>query len=434
MPEYLSDDQYRAFLDKNQNWNYWVNVLDLTFYNLAVSFIYGATVLSLYASYLTDSAILIGLIPALQGVMFLLPQLLLARKTQTLPRMKPLLARISVFERFPYLIVALAIFLWPEAPHGVAYAVLLFSIMLATGSGGLGGPAWKAMLAKVVPVNRRGAMFGASSALGGMLGIGGAAVSHYILATYGYPISFGISFALCFVFQAVSYLCLILNREPARAPEAAALSARDYWRRLPGMLRGHPNFVRYLTGNALLTFGMMGTALYIVYARRSFGISDGMAGNLTMVALIGQSLCAPLFGRLADKRGNKWLLQSGGIISGAAILTIALAPSEIWLYPAFMLVNAAAQASSISSLGITMEFSSPDEIPTFTAMAGTISGIPTLLAPVLGGALVELGGFGLLFGAALGFAVAGYCVVRLAVKEPRHDVRGAALPTGVGRG
>jgi hypothetical protein len=102
MPEYLSDDQYRAFLDKNQNWNYWVNVLDLTFYNLAVSFIYGATVLSLYASYLTDSAILIGLIPALQGVMFLLPQLLLARKTQTLPRMKPLLARISVSWHWRY--------------------------------------------------------------------------------------------------------------------------------------------------------------------------------------------------------------------------------------------------------------------------------------------------------------------------------------------
>jgi MFS family permease len=431
MSGYLSEGDYQAYLKKHENWNFWVNVLDLTFYHTATSFIYGATVLSLYASYLTDSAVLIGLIPALQGVMFLLPQMLLARRTQTLPRMKPLLAKISIFERLPYSIVALSIFLLPNAPRGAAYAILLLSLVMATGSGGLIGPAWKAMLAKVVPVRRRGIMFGTSSALGGVLGFGGATVSRYILATYGYPVSFGISFALCFLFQAVSYLCLILNREPARAPEAAPLSAGDYWRRIPGMLRGHPNFVRYLIGNALLTLGTMGTALYIVYARRTFGISDAMAGNLTMAALLGQSLSAPIMGRLADRRGNKWLLQSAGLISGAAIMTVAFAPSAIWLYPAFMLVNVAAQASSISGMGITMEFSSQDEIPTFTALAGTISGVPMLLAPLVGGSLVDAGGFGLLFGVALTLALAGFAMMRLAVKEPRHEERRAStLPAG----
>ena len=126
MSGYLSDEAYQAYLSKHATWNFWVNVLDLTFFNTAMSFIYGATVLSLYASYLTGSAVLIGLIPALQGVMFLLPQMLLARRTQSLSRMKPFLARISIFERLPYSIVALSIFLWPNAPRGLAYATLLF--------------------------------------------------------------------------------------------------------------------------------------------------------------------------------------------------------------------------------------------------------------------------------------------------------------------
>jgi len=427
MTRYPSDNEYQTAIERNQNWNFWVNVLDLTFYNLAMSFIYGATVLSLYASYLTESALLIGLIPALQSVMFLLPQLLLARRIQTLSRMKPMLTRISIFERLPYAVVALSIFLWPGAPRTAAYGILLLSMVVATGSGGLGAPAWKAMLAKVIPVERRGTMFGLSSALGGLFGIGGAALSRHILATYGYPLSFGISFALCAAFQVVSYTCLLLNREPARAPQAAPLGAAAYWRSLPGMLRGHPNFVRYLVGTGLLTFGTMGTALYIVYARRAFGVSDAVAANLTMVALIGQSLCAPLFGRLADRRGNKWLLQLGGLIHAAAIATVALAPNELWLYPAFLLVNAGVQASSISGMGITMEFSAPDEIPTFTAIAGTISGIPTLLAPLLGGTLVDLGGFGLLFACALVFALAGFVFIRFAVREPRHDPRGSVL-------
>ena len=108
MSAILSDVDYELYLERNANWNFWVNVLDLTFYYLAMSFIYSTTVLSLYASYLTDSAVLIGLIPAVQGVMFLLPQMLLARKTQTLPRKKWLLVRISIVERLPYALVALS--------------------------------------------------------------------------------------------------------------------------------------------------------------------------------------------------------------------------------------------------------------------------------------------------------------------------------------
>jgi len=420
---FLSDAEQTAYLEKHASWNFWVNVLDLAFYNLATSFIYGTTVLSLYASYLTDSAVLIGLISAVQGVMFLLPQLLLARQTQALPRKKPLLLKVSIFERFPYLAVALGIFLWPDAPRWVAYAILALSLMVATGAGGLGAPAWKAMLAKVIPIGRRGTMFGLSGALGGVLGFLGAAASRTVLSRYAYPFSFGISFAMCFAFLVCSYFCVLLNREPARKPEVDALSASDYWRRIPSMLRGHPNFARYLVGNALLTFGMMGVSLYIVYARRTFGISDVVAGNLTMAALLGQSLSALILGRLADRKGNKWLLQWAGLISASAVILIALAPSEVWLYPAFMLVNTAGQAASIAGLGITMEFSSEGEIPTFTALAGTLSGVPTLIAPLVGGWLTDTAGFSALFSVALVFSLCGFALLRFAVREPRHDAR-----------
>jgi len=81
-----------------------------------------------------------------------------------------------------------------------------------------------------------------------------------------------------------------------------------------------------------------------------------------------------------------------------------------------------------------MEFSSADEIPTFTAMAGTITGVPTLLAPLLGGILVDVGGFRLLFGVALAFAVAGFVVMRLLVKEPRSDPQGGMLAASVAGG
>ncbi|HHX43432.1 MAG TPA: hypothetical protein GX714_05510, partial [Chloroflexi bacterium] len=71
----LSPDEYQAAIRRNQTWNFVVNLADLSFFHLAVSFIYGSTVLSLYTSHLTTSALLIGLIPAIQNVGYFLPQL-----------------------------------------------------------------------------------------------------------------------------------------------------------------------------------------------------------------------------------------------------------------------------------------------------------------------------------------------------------------------
>jgi MFS family permease len=416
----LADDAYQSYLLKHENWNFWVNALDLTFYNLAMSFIYGATVLSLYASYLTDSAILIGLIPAVQGVMFLLPQLLMAQRTEGLARKKPLVVRISVLERLPYLVVGLAILLWPGAPRPLAYLVLLLALITATGAGGLAGPAWKTMLAKVVPVRRRGRLFGLSSALGGLLGLAGAAVSRQVLSTYAYPVSFAICFLLCFVFQVFSYICVALNREPARQPEIATTTPRTYWRRLPAILRRDRNFGRYLISHGLLSFGAMGAALYIVYARRTFAVSDAFAANLTMAALFGQIVSTPLMGRLADLRGNKWLMELGALLRAAAVLVILIARSPLALYPAFVIFQAATATGSLASMGITMEFCSEDEMPTYTALASTLSGIPVLLAPLLAGWLADAAGFQTLFVVSVAFALAGWAMARWGMQEPRQ--------------
>ena len=45
-----SHEEYEAAIRRHQSWNFWVNLVDLAFYQLAVSFIFGSTVLSLYAS------------------------------------------------------------------------------------------------------------------------------------------------------------------------------------------------------------------------------------------------------------------------------------------------------------------------------------------------------------------------------------------------
>jgi MFS family permease len=416
----------QAFLEANQRWNFAVNVLNMSLFQLAMSFIYGSTVLALYTSYLTDSAVLIGLIPAVQNAMFFIPQLLLARRAQTLSRIKPFVSRLSLLERLPYGVVALTILVWPEAPRWAAYAVLAVSLTFATGAGGVTNPAWKKMIAKVVPVRRRGLLFGMGNALGGLLGVGGAALSRYVFAHWEYPYTFGISFLLCFAAQALSWVILNLNREPEVEPAGQTLESREYWRRLPRLLREDHNFRRFLISRALAMIGMMGMAFYVVYARAAFQVTDVFVASLTMTALISQTVSTPLLGMFADWRGHKLLMELSGLFLVAAVLVIIMAPQATWLYLVFVLVNVSMASGMISSMAISMEFGPIDEMPTYSALASTVQALPILMAPLLGGLLVDAFGYRVMFISAVVFSLAGVAYMHWFVRDPRDEPSPAA--------
>jgi hypothetical protein len=66
----------------------------------------------------TDSAVLIGLIPAIQNVGYFLPQLLMAQYCEQLARKKPFVVKVSVMERLPYCSSPWASFCGPTRPIG----------------------------------------------------------------------------------------------------------------------------------------------------------------------------------------------------------------------------------------------------------------------------------------------------------------------------
>lgn len=419
----LSPDEYQAAIRRNQTWNFVVNLADLSFFHLAVSFIYGSTVLSLYTNHLTTSALLIGLIPAIQNVGYFLPQLVTARHSERLARQKPFLLKISVMERLPYLVIALNCLLRPDAPAAVSYAILAVCMAVANLSSGLGGPAWNHMLSKVIPVERRGFFFGLSSAIGGLLGVAGAMLSRYVLGTYAFPTSFGICFLLCFGCHVLSWLSLSQTREPPRQPQAEATTLGEYWRRLPGVLRRDPNFCRYLGARALIALGTMGTALYIVYGKRTFAVSDAFAANLTMAALIAQTAATPLLGMLADRRGNKLLAEISALLGVGVLGSMLVAPNSLWLYPAFMLMNASSSSLFVAGQGLHMEFGGAENLSTYVALANTLLAFPILTAPLLGGWIADTLGFRPLFVVALILAIMGWAAMRFAVRDPRDMQR-----------
>lgn len=429
-------DDYERAIERNARWNYNVNLLSNVFFNLALSFIFGSTVLTLYASHLTDSALLIGLVPTIQSVMTVVPQLLMSRQTERLPVKKKLFAKVNLVERVPYLWIGLLMLLVPDMPPMTAYLILVCSLALAWTGSGVGAPAWKAMLSKVIPVNRRGRLFGVSSALGSLLGIGGALLSRHLLATQAYPRTFAYNFILCFVCHMISYGLIMLTREPPREPEGKDVSAIEYWRQLPRVLARNRNFVRYLVARVLIVIGAMASAYYVIYAKARFAVPDTFAAELTITALISQAVAMPLLGAASDRRGFKWLLELATVLQMIAMVAVLVAPTQTWLYGIFVLVYSATAIMNLISISMVMEFCLPEDVPTFAALESTIIAVPTLLAPLLGGWLVDhvrlnaalgsaageaLSGYRVMFVVAALFSVLGYVMLHWFVQEPRHE-------------
>ena len=138
---------YRNLIRRNGRWNFWVNVGDLSFVHLAGSFVFISTILPLYVSYLTESRVLIGLIPAIYLVASHVPQLLMAARAESLARKKPWIVRVSVFERVPWLVLGLGIVVWPVAPAWFSYGFLVVMLLVSQGAVGVasrrGAPCWR---------------------------------------------------------------------------------------------------------------------------------------------------------------------------------------------------------------------------------------------------------------------------------------------------
>ncbi len=423
---YFSETEYQAQIQRHYRRNFTVNILDFACYSWGMSFASMVTILPLYLSHLTTSPLLIGLVPALGSVFWFLPQLFTANYVERLERKQPFILLISIHERWPYLALGLSILLWPHASPTLSI-VLFFLLLSIIGrlSGGLIGTAWQDYIAKIIPLGRRGLFFGLSNSLGGVLGAGGAAFSVYLLDHFPFPTSFAYCFLMAFAASVLSWSFLAMAKEPPRPSSKPPISQGEYFRWLPGVLRRDRNFSAYLLSQIVLVLGGMASGFFTVYAVQRFQVSDQTAGWFTTVLLGSQALSNPLLGRLGDRGGHKSVMEIAACL-GIVVLILLLAASHIgWFFPLFALYGCSSSGFMLAGMSIILEFSRPEDRPTYIGLANTCAAPFWALAPLAGGWIVSTLGYRALFWVALGFSLIGWLLLHCLVREPR----GLRLPT-----
>jgi MFS family permease len=396
--------------------------LDISLFVLALSFASSYGLLPLFVSHLSDSNLAVGAIPALRAAT-LLPPIFVAGLTERLRRKQPFVLGVTVFERVPYLIMAVATPLLALS-HPTALLWLFYALLaITTFSAGVAMPAWLDLIARMIPADWRGRFFGLSSALGGLLGVAGSAGAAALLARFDWVVGIALCFAIAFVCLTLSFICLVFAREPVEARDLARPREGTAWRQLPAIVRRDQNLRRYLAALLLVTAASPTAAFYIVDAKGALGLSDGTAGLYATVLLASATAGNLLWGSLGDRIGHKRVVVAGAFCTGLAPL-LALMVRDPRSGPlgygvVFLLAGLATSALQLTALTFIIDLAPAAQRPTYVGLANAAQAPCALGAPLLGAALADARGYPALFALTALLALAGAFLVARAVHDPR---------------
>lgn len=413
-------------IDKNYRWNFAVNTLDGASFGFGMSFMSNAIILPLFVSHFTDSPLLIGLIPLLTTAGFLVPQIFVANAVERAPRKKVFPVNLGFFlQRMPiFLLAPMTYFLALSRPDLALIGFFALYAWFTVGTG-LAVVGWQDLVAKIIPVEKRGFFLGISSFLGNGAGILGALAVPIILEQNAFPIGYVIAFAIAAVMVLLSWIFLGLTREPAVQSTKPPVSQLDYMRRLPGILRKDRNFRLYLIAQIVFALSGMSAGFLAVYASKTWAMSDAVASGYTVILQVGLAVTNLFLGYLADRRGHKLSLEIALALNVLSIALAIAAPNPWWFFAVFLLRGAVNAGTFMSGVSIVYEFTDAENRATYIGLANTVPGIAGAVAPLIGGWLAGAINYQTMFILSAVIGAASWALMHFAVREPR---RPAAQP------
>jgi MFS family permease len=287
-----------------------------------------------------------------------------------------------------------------DAPEPIAAAAVALGVVTNAFR-----PAAQAILVDVVAPERRGQAFGLlywanNLGMALALALGGA------LASRGYALLFVADAATTLVFAAVAWWRVPETR-PAPAPGAAP----------PGASRARGGYLEVLADRDFLAFLLLNTFFLLAFLQFQVGLPAAMASQGHSAAAFGRvlsvngfliALVQPWAAPLARRFDPSHVLAAAAALVGVGYGAYALAASEPGYAAATALWTAGEIVCVPVTMGLVAELSPPDLRGRYQGAMGVSWGGGLLLAPALGGAVLQRVGARALWAGclAVGLAVA----------------------------
>jgi MFS family permease len=296
--------------------------------------------------------------------------------------------------------------------------------------------AFQLLLAKVIPISRRGLLQAVRNVTGGAIAAGLAwFAGHYIIQRNLFGNGYGTTFLLAFVLTSLGLTALrILMREPEPPTTRAKSRLFDRVREFPIMLTQDRAFMFFMIAQTLATTARVAAPFYILFAGRSM-VLDGKNLGLVSLAFLGADTVTNLgWGLAGDRFGfrSTFIVSVACWIAATALLMAAPAMGAHHLsldvrsviLLAFFGLGAAQSGFLMSSQTMVLEFGARDDIAMRLALTSTAQGAMSAIGPLAGGLIAASFGYQALFGVSIGFLLTALVILVTRVEEPRF--RGVA--------
>jgi hypothetical protein len=427
----LAQDPVASAPESERRRNFHIGVWNGVLYQWGEGFVDAHTVVPVFVSRLTTSNALIGFCSALLELGWFLPQVATVPWLSRRPRSIGLYRIAAVLRGLAFALLALLI--GPLAAHPTA---LLATFLICYGayslSSGVAAVPFMEVVGKTVPRARLGAYWSLRLFWGGLLVAGaGLFVRHWLHGGAETP-RFALLFALAAVLVSAGYGLFSFIREPPVPPTPERPNPLGLLREGLGMLAHDQHFRRLLIARGTLSLWFASAPFIVLLAVNDLGGGARATGTFLLVRMAGFVLSNLLWHRVSARFGDRVLVRISAAACGALPLAAAaIAMASPWglgwlgagvavvALEAVVCLGGAAQSAMMVGYSSLMLLLAPvGRRQAFVGLINTFLG-PTMLLPMLGGALVDWFNAPVLFVLCAGGALVG---VRAAWRL--HDSRG----------
>lgn len=410
--------EYERFVWDNLRRNYIGNYLHGMLGMTGFRLINAPTFMPVYIHLISGSNTVVGIAQALQQVGGIISPIFGATAIEHRKKVMPAALWMGGLGRVQ--IVGMALAGWFLQGQSLVYAMLallfLFGVFM-----GAQRVVFGMLMAKVIPLSRRGRLQAWRNATGGMIAAVLAwAAGKYIIQPDLFGHGYSVTFMLAAVLTSMGLWALqILLREPEPPNLPPKARFRDRVRDFPALIMSDRGYAAFLLMQMLTTASRMAVPFYAIYATTSTGLSGGILALLALAYLGADTLSNLLWGYLGDRTGFRLVLLislSMWIVSTLILLGLH-SPAAIFV--AFFGLGASQSGYMMAAQTMILEFGNREEMPMRLAISSSAEGITSSISPIVGGLVADALGYPAVFGISIGFLVLGLVCLVLMVKEPR---------------
>ena len=191
-----------------------------------INLVSAVTILPVFVSHLTESAVIVGMVPAMVQLSFALPQIAGPSIFANRRIKKNWLATTNAIGALAFALFGMLVLAVGDTNPTLLLATFFPALIMLHGSAGIGATGWVDIMGKIIARRVRGRFFGASTATGGLLGAAGLAVASGLLGDDAFPRGYGTLIAVAgLMICAGSLLFLPLREPPSPDPDESRSAA-----------------------------------------------------------------------------------------------------------------------------------------------------------------------------------------------------------------